>query len=165
MASITQKMHNRKGERAKREGDILKVCIEYTSSKISKADAERRKQMELLEKIEEEFLKAKQMGEEKIGLQIMASNYEAAQDELDAIEKSLQLFLSTQDALRRLSAQVQALLRQEWYAYVIRTIPDKKLPKMIRSESAADMAKVREIALKIIEKILKSGSMIILMGI
>ncbi|MBO5363459.1 MAG: hypothetical protein J6A46_03945 [Clostridia bacterium] len=153
MASISQKMHNKKGMRAKKEGEIVKACIEYMAKKIGIVDTERRAQLALLEDIENEFLKAKAAGEEKITLQIMASNYQSAREELEAIEKSVTLFLSTQDALRRLSAQVQALLRYEWYSYVIRTIPEKKLPAMIHSESEKDMAKVRDLALKIIEKI------------
>ncbi|MBR4942742.1 MAG: hypothetical protein IKZ28_01815 [Clostridia bacterium] len=153
MTSIGQKIHNRKGEKAKREGRIVDLCVQHMNTKIAETKAERARKMELIKKIDEEILTAMSMGEEGLDLDMKIDEAEASKLDLDTLEKSLHILMSVQDALRRLSVQVQALIRQEWYSYVIRTIPEKKLPKMIRSESAADMMKLRDIALEILEKI------------
>ena len=65
----------------------------------------------------------------------------------------MRLFMSTQDALVYLGVQLDSLIMLEWYGYIVRVVPEKKLPKMIRSENADDMRKVGVLTEKMVSKI------------
>jgi hypothetical protein len=60
-------------------------------------------------------------------------------------------FLRVRDILFYLEMYVQAVIDYEWYEYLVKVIPERKLPSMINNEN--ELSKVTEMVEVIIEKI------------
>ncbi len=62
-------------------------------------------------------------------------------------------FETTYDLLFKLCVQVEALIELEWYDYVVRAIPEKQLPIMVKSLKREDLVRLANLIKKLKNKI------------
>lgn len=139
--------------RAKRERDIVRVCKERMGEKVD-AMTEKHEQKRLKAiSLEDEIIKRSDAGESETVISRLVDelNYVNQQAEFD--DGTIGVFTAVRNVLLNLEVYLDALVEFEWYGYIIRTIPEKKLPKMLRSENQKDLVKVMEMTQKILEKI------------
>lgn len=143
----------RKTQRATSEFNVILACEQrmkekrYTEEQLCLASEAKIKELE------NEALCLADAGESEIKIQRLLD--EIAQEKCSyELSKGLcQIFAAVHSSLVDLSAYAKAIMKLEWYSYLIRTIPEKRLPNMIKSENADKMRQIIDMTAAIVEKI------------
>ena len=144
---------SRQYRRAASEYEIINACTtrmaekRYDEEQLCLA-AEKR-----IRNLENEALCLADAGESEIKIQRILD--ELAQEKCSyELSKGLcQIFAAVHASLTDLSVYATAVMKLEWYSYLVRTIPEKRLPKMIKSENADKMKKIIDRTAAIVERI------------
>ena len=143
----------RRKKKAETETKIVGICAQSVIDKINESASNCIALEREIDDLELNILRLADAGESehKIG-QLIAKKNE--KESSYAMEKMLvTMFESVYEPLVKLKVQLEALLKLGWHKFLIRMVPEKKLPKMIHSMNADDMVKVIEITKKIIRTI------------
>lgn len=151
--SKENKKHNRKATRAAREVGIVGVCKERIQEKICAVEAENAEARQNISRMERDIVRRADAGETKAVLDRMLADLENLRKTIAVNEGLLSAFVPVRDVLLDLKVELDAIMKFEWYGYIIRTVPEKKLPKMIRLESREDLLKVMALVEATVEKV------------
>lgn len=142
-----------KQARALKERNIVDACRRHVESKCLRAEEQRAQLKRELEAMTKEVIRKDAAGEDEVVLERMLDEIDFKKQEIEFKDGTLSSFTSVKNVLQNLTNEIDALLALEWYSYVIRTIPERKLPKLIRSEKPQDLIRVMELANEILSKI------------
>ncbi|MBQ8685910.1 MAG: hypothetical protein IJ514_07045 [Clostridia bacterium] len=142
-----------KVKRATKERDIVNACKVRMEEKVLMMATERNKSKRRVAEMEEDILRFADAGEDEVVIQRMIEDRDFVIKQIDFTDGMIAVFSAVRNVLLDLTVELDALLTLEWYGYVIRTVPERKLPKMLRSEKQKDLIKVMEITQKILQKI------------
>ena len=140
-------------KRANKERDIVKACVSRMQEKI---DDTHNKRANFKQDIANDIAEIKRLYASGVGestLEIMAESVAHKEAQLELFDGLLTIFSSVRNVLLDLQIQVDAIIGLEWYKYVIKTIPERKLPRMISSENHDDLYEVIELVESILKKI------------
>lgn len=150
---MNNKQLEKKRKRAVRERDIVAACATKMDEKIAVTTKDRADAKRQVEFIEGEILRLADLGEEDIVIQRLVDERDFERKRIDFADGLLDVFFAVRTVLLNLVAEIDAVLRFEWYEYVIKILPEKKLPKLVRSEQQEDLLKVMQLTQTILQKI------------
>ena len=151
--STDRAKHNRLGKRAKKERDIVHACVTHMQDKINDTHVKRAEFNRTIANDIAEIKRLQASGASESTLEIMAEAVLHKQNQVELFDGLLLIFSNVRNVLLDLEIQIDAIIGLEWYKYVIRTIPERKLPRMIRSEDNNELSKVAELVESILQKI------------
>ena len=140
-------------KRAENEATIVSMCNKRTNelmvearknAAIGKKDVERKTQ---------ELVVLFQNGASEIEIEILNGEIASVEKKLQNLEQVSLMLIDVHNAFTELENNVDQAMSFGWYRYIIRMIPEKKLPNMIVSEDPDDLTKVMDLVDKINEKI------------
>lgn len=138
-------------ERALYEAEVVSAVKKHLDDKITEFDDTAIDLAKKLELREREFLAKKGAGGTDRELERLGMAIDRMSNQIDLNDNKTDDFLRVREVILDLEMYVQALIDYELYAYLIKVIPEKKLPAMINNES--ELNKVVELVLVIIDKI------------
>ena len=139
--------------RAKKEREVVRVCKERMEEKVAIMTERKAEKKQQIEDMELEILRRSDAGEEDVVIQRLVDQLSYVERQAEFDDGIISVFSAVRNVLLDLQVYVDALVQFEWYGYIIRTIPERKLPKMIRSENQKDLLKVMALTQTILEKI------------
>lgn len=142
-----------KEERAVLEQRIVVDCYNKMSGKIDVEEEKIDKAQSVLERAEKEILLAQEMGVDERTLEKMLEEIERIEMEKSNSEFLSDTFSGVKKVLFDLRLQVDVLMSLGWHEYVVKSIPEKKLHRMISLEKPEEMRKLTKIVEKIMAKI------------
>ena len=126
MAS-TKKM-SRIERRARKEIGIVGACRDNYDDKVSSLKKERDTIKAAIDVLEEKIAAT---NDEERQLELVRE-IEGEQERLNTTNPLLKTFINIQVAFKKLCAILEAMMAQELYSDVVKKIPEKKLPKLVR---------------------------------
>ncbi len=153
MAFGGEKWNRRQGDRAQREVKVVGACKDHMQGKVVNMRYKRADLKREIELKEAEVVRLANAGADEHEVNDMANEVAALVNKLEFNDGLADVFSIVRNVLIELETMLDALMEFEWYRYVIRTIPEKKLPAMIRSDDPKDLEKVMELSQQIIQKI------------
>lgn len=141
--------------RAIKEAEIVKACSERATEKMQQAYVElTNSRRELLELQRELALRSEAGGKpDSIEVIRLAGAIKVTKNRSTRYERLQILFMEVAEVLKDLELQVDAIMQLEWYKYLVRAIPEKRLPRLLASDSPEDMKMIVELVQTIVEKI------------
>lgn len=140
-------------KRAEAEVAVVKACKTHMQEKVQAMTEQRNVAKAKKSLIEEEIICAADEGEDEIVIQRMIEDLSFAEKQIAFSDGMISVFMAVRNVLSDLSIELDSILQLQWYKYVIRTIPEKKLPKMLQSEKQRDLQRVMELTQAILQKV------------
>ena len=140
-------------KRAEAEVAVVKACKTHMQEKVQAMTEQRNVAKAKKSLIEEEIIRAADEGEDEIVIQRMIEDLSFAEKQIAFSDGMISVFMAVRNVLSDLSIELDSILQLQWYKYVIRTIPEKKLPKMLQSEKQRDLQRVMELTQAILQKV------------
>ncbi len=138
-------------EQALYEAEIVNAVGKHLDDKISEFDTVAIDLNFKLEQREREFLTKTKAGAPERELRRISDSCYRMEMQISLNNDKTDDFLRVRDILFYLEMYVQAVIDYEWYEYLVKVIPERKLPSMINNEN--ELSKVTEMVEVIIEKI------------
>lgn len=138
-------------EQALYEAEIVNAVGKHLDDKISEFDTVAIDLNFKLEQREREFLTKTKAGAPERELRRISDSCDRMEMQISLNNDKTDDFLRVRDILFYLEMYVQAVIDYEWYEYLVKVIPERKLPSMINNEN--ELSKVTEMVEVIIEKI------------
>lgn len=135
----------RKKERAKWEIDVVKECRDNYNDKIGEERLRIRETAAKIGAIEKKIKETEDIG----ACEVLYRSLESYRTDLDLCNEVLGQFEKNARILDKLVMLLEANYTAEHYAYIIRKIPERALPKMIKSQKAGQMGKVYDLVYRL----------------
>ena len=140
-------------EQALYEAEVVTAVKKHLDDKISEFDDTAVELNRKLEQREREFLAKKKAGCSERELERLGMACDRMSEQIAHNDNKTDDFVRVREVILDLEMYVQSLIDYELYTYLIKVIPEKKLPAMINNEN--ELNKVVELVLGIIDKIEK----------
>ncbi len=138
-------------KRAAEEAEIVTAVVTHLDEKISKFDRNAVELENMLEQRERELLAKSRSSASERELVRINDAISRLETQISHNNDKTDDFLRVREILLDLEMYIASLIDYEWYSYVIKVVPEKKLPAMVNNES--DIGRVVDMVLAIINKI------------
>lgn len=147
MTSIKEWLRNRAGD----EAEVVTAVRLRLDEKIQHFEEQHRELYSALEMRVREMANLKNAGASEKEIARMVSGCDRIKSQLNLNDKKTDDFWRVREVVLDLEMFVEAVIDYEWYGFLIRAIPEKKLPELINNER--NFVRVTELVTQIIEKI------------
>lgn len=141
---------SRAERRARKEISVVVACRDKYEDKIAVLKAEADRIRKAIDVLKEKVLVAP---DESVKLDL-ASEIKSLKRVLDNKEQLIQSFRSIKSMLDEMLNVIDAIYQQEQYSYIIKAIPERKLPRMIRNPN--NIEQVFDLANKMLKDLKES---------
>lgn len=146
MTSIKEWLRNRAGD----EAEVVTAVRLRLDEKIQHFDEQHRELYSALEMRVREMANLKNAGASEKEIARMVSGCDRIKSQLNLNDKKIDDFWRVREVVLDLEMFVEAVIDYEWYGFLIRAIPEKKLPELIHERN---FVRVTELVSHIIARI------------
>ena len=140
--SIKSAINSRRQEKANKITETVSACRQHIQQNY---DRDLRDMAKLEREIPEDLSHGKEIkkaGATEAELEALARQINNKKLQLFHLKSSKNIFNSTYSVLVELEAIIHVVARHEWYRYIIRFVPYKRLPDMIKAENSSDITTI-----------------------
>lgn len=151
--SLHSKRLQRQSAKAHQIEGTINACRLHIQKKYDRELAEHAK---LEREIPEDIARGKELkkaGATEAELEGLARQINDKKMQLFQLKSSKSIFGSTLSVLAELEAIIRTVSRHEWYRYIIRFVPYKRLPEMIKAERETDIPTILSLVKSANEKL------------
>jgi len=138
---------------AKRELEIAVQTMLEVDRRAKESELKVNEVSARINRIEAEIIRIAESNPEDARLGRLASDIVTLTKDLDFKKGINERLLRIYENMNQLVSKIEACISLGWYRFVIRTIPEKKLPDLINSENPNDMNTLKALVLTILDKI------------